>query len=118
MRISRRLAFAAIVSLATAACGGESLPITPTGQPSSSLPPAPSPPPAVPVGYRVSGYVHGPANVPVAGARVEAPAIAGMIVRHVRQTDGSGFFALDGITGNTPFLVTARGFRPPYAGSK
>jgi hypothetical protein len=35
-----------------------------------------------------------------------------MIVRHVRQTDGSGFFAIDGITGNTPFLVTAQGFRP------
>jgi hypothetical protein len=35
-----------------------------------------------------------------------------MIVRHVRQTDGSGFFELDGLSGNAPFLVTARGFRP------
>ena len=112
MPVTKLLAVAAMLSLAASACGGESLPTTPTVQPSSSPQPAPSPGPMVPSGYRVSGYVHGPGNVPVAGARVEAPAIAGMIVRHVRQTDGSGFFELDGLSGNAPFLVTAQGYRP------
>jgi len=110
--VSRLFAIAASLSLAASACGGENLPTTPTVQPSSSPPPAPSPGPTAPAGYRVSGYVHGPGNVPVAGARVEAPAMAGMIVRHVRQTDGGGFFELDGLSGNAPFLVTAPGFRP------
>jgi hypothetical protein len=55
--------------------------------------------------------VHGPGKVPVAGARVETPAMAGMIARHV-QTDGRGFFALEGLSGNAGFLVTAPGFRP------
>ena len=108
MTFSRLFVVAAIVSLAASACGGENLPTTPTVQPSSSPPPGP----VAPSGYRVSGYVRGPGNVPVTGARVEAPAIAGMIDRHVRQTDGNGFFAIEGLYGNAPFLVTAPGFRP------
>jgi hypothetical protein len=101
-------AVAAMLSLAASACGVEDLPTTPN----VSMP-SPSPAPAVP-GYRVSGHVHGPGKVPIAGALV---AVVETPAKRAR-TDSSGFFELDGLA--KPWVivdVTAEGYWPLRSGT-
>jgi hypothetical protein len=105
MRLNRLIVVAAILSLVAPACGGESLPTTPN----VPATPAPVPAPALP-GYRISGSVHGPGRVPIAGALVTAlidPAVKSS------TTDSSGFFELDGLSRPTATVnVTAEGYWP------
>jgi hypothetical protein len=61
-------------------------------------------------GFRVSGYVYGKGGVAIAGARVEVGSVASN--RPFQDTDGSGFFQVEGVSGETYFRVTAQDYLP------
>jgi hypothetical protein len=76
-----RLSVAVSLALLVQACGGGSVPISPTPPTQASSPDAT---------FTVSGVVFGQGNVPVAGARVG-------IANQQGTTDGSGTFSLRGV---------------------